>query len=354
MTQLTNLHEDLSTLTPEARYEAAVENYLKNLKYQGRSQKTLNNYAQRLDLFYRFWTGRYPEGAPGDPSYSDVEAWRDDMVDNGLAASTVAQYLAEVRYFFQAMSDPELEEARVYTKNPVAKRLVPKVPAKPYKELLTPEQIAALFVNRRAPKARQEFWPRNYAMVILLLTTGIRNAELLDLTPADLEWDEAEDWGLLTVRHGKGNKYRVVDLPKIAWLAVQLYLKSGIRPADAGEHDPLFGTTTEHAPLPQPQKAPWHKGCTTWLSEVVERHVRAVTGVDGITSHDLRHVFSRLALTGGVSMELLQGELGHASMSTTQRYSGLLTAKRQMKAAGWVFAQRDREEKALEQMILMA
>lgn len=58
-------------------------------------------------------------------------------------------------------------------------------------------------------------------MVILLLITGIRNGELLDPAPSDIEWSEEDGCGLLTVRHGKSDKFRAADLPKIAWLAVQ-------------------------------------------------------------------------------------------------------------------------------------
>ena len=154
---------------------------------------------------------------------------------------------------------------------------------------------------------------------------------------------ELEEAGELTVNHGKGDKFRVVDFPPFAQAAVLLYLQSGLRPAALPSSAPLFGTTAEHkAACGSTDCGEWHKGSDVWLSECVRRHVLAVTGVDNVRTHDLRHVGARLWLNGGASMEHLQSELGHSSMSTTQIYSGRLQARRGRNAAKEILEDMDK------------
>lgn len=98
-------------------------------------------------------------------------------------------------------------------------------------------------------------------------------------------------------------------------IALRHYLASGIRPDDLPDTAPLFDTL---------RSGEWKAGTKQWLSELVERHVRSVTGVPDIRSHDLRHVGSRLDLNSGMPENELQAKLGHASPITTQRYSGRL------------------------------
>ena len=75
------------------------------------------------------------------------------------------------------------------------------------------------------------------------------------------------------------------------------------------------------------------------------RFVQGVTGVDNVRTHDLRHVGARLYLNAGASMEFLQSELGHSSMSTTQIYSGRLQARRGRNSASEILANMEREAK---------
>ena len=152
------------------------------------------------------------------------------------------------------------------------------------------------------------------------------------MTPADIDLEDAA----LRVEHGKGDKFRVVDLPDIAVIALRHYLASGIRPDDLPDTAPVFGTL---------RSGEWKAGTKQWLSELVERHVRSVTGVPDIRSHDLRHVGSRLDLNSGMPENELQAKLGHASPITTQRYSGRLMDRSGRKSAKKVFAERDLQAK---------
>lgn len=327
------------------KYQTATKIYLSNLQSTGVSATTITNYQRRLTAFYRFWSSSSPTT---DPTTTDFRNWRDAMIEDGLKTTSIKQYLSELRYFYDFCCDEELGEEKIYSRNPVLKRIIPKVKAKPYEELLNPSQVASLFVNQCRSHRRGDLWPRNYAIVVLLLTTGIRNSELLNLDLADCHFD----YGEIIIRNGKGDKYRVIDFPDIAQSAIKLYLSSAIRPQTAKESEPLFGTTAEQKKGGKAKGGSWHRGTSQWLSSVVERHVAAVTGIHNIRTHDLRHICARIDLTSGVGMALLQGKLGHSNPNTTQIYSGRLTASRQMTDTSSVLKERDKQAEYNEQLLI--
>lgn len=123
--------------------------------------------------------------------------------------------------------------------------------------------------------------------MILLLTTDLRNNELLHLTPAALRWSDNQ----IFVSCGKSGSVRRVAFPELAQSAVRLYLSSGIRPQDLPDTAPLFGTTSKKGVFGTRERdGAWTVGSAEWLSALVMRHVKAVTGVSGVRCEDLRHI----------------------------------------------------------------
>ena len=329
------------------KYYEAVEDFLDNLRNVGASVKTIRNYSSRLHLFGSYFQ---ENGKTEDPTYNDVKSWRNQLNDNGLKPTTVRQYLIELRSFFDYATDEALEDNRWYVKNPVSKRLLPDTKSKqPYEHILSDEDLLKLWDNHCPGNGKKTYWPRNYAIVILLLTTEIRNNELLELTPSDLDWEYSE----IIVRHGKGDKYRVVDFPLIAQTAVALYLKSGIRPQTASDDECLFGTFAEQSFQGRGNGENWHKGTSQWLSSLVERHIKMITGVEDIRTHALRHAGARLDLNCGMRAEALQAKLGHESLTTTRIYSGRLLPSRRRTTAAEVLAERDRQAEINQQMLAL-
>lgn len=298
------------------RFHKAVDNYLSDVKYTGKSVSTVGNYKRRLKYFEDFWAQGCPQGPP---VRADVRAWRDFMLDKGTSAKTVRQYLIELGAFFNFCVDEG-----IYEENPINSKLYPSVRAenqRPYEHILESTDIAKLFANE--PQGIR-YWPRNYAIITLLLDGKIRNGELLDLRLSDIDFD----YGEVVIRRGKGGKYRVVSLHDISLTAILLYLHSGIRPSGLTPDDFLFGTTSAHALGTNDRKCDWHKGSSVWLSELVERHVAKITGKSGFRTHSLRHNGTMLELNNGTSLERLQSELGHSSVTTTEIYAGKLGSKR--------------------------
>lgn len=331
------------------KYLDASDFYLRSLEESGATAKTINHYASIIEAFRQFWEDRLTQThiVQGDPGVSDIIAWKGEMAHKGLTLNTIRQYISALDRLFEFTSDPELGEYRFYESNPVAKRLIPNIKkesARPYDMILTGEEVAMLWDSTPAKIERtSHFWARNYAVVVLLLSTGLRNTELLTLRPRDISWEYEE----IAVEHGKGNKFRMVDFPLIAQTAVKMYLESGLRPAHLTDDDYLFGTQNGKV---RSGKAPfdpnsWECGSRQWLSGIVERHVQAVTGVSGVKSHDLRHIAARLDLNNGMTIEELQSKLGHSNMKTTQIYSGRILARRKRMADISAYTERDTQAK---------
>lgn len=313
------------------KYEQATAAFLRNMENTGATKTTVFTYASRLNLFYEYMinNGFSSKG----PCYTAVLGWRDDLLSH-TCFSTVYQYLLVLSRFFSWASDENNPE-RQYEANPVSKTLFPskkKIAPRPYGSLLTDEQVMLLCRNNSSLSYNgPHYWERNYAIVVLIITTALRNCEILDLRGSDLDFDNE----VITVRNGKGDKFREVDFPLLAQTAIKLYLQSDQHPALA-DNDYLFGnygnpTSSDSSPRE------WKKGHRNWLSVVIRQHVYRVTGVQNITSHDLRHVSARLDLNSGMRIEELQAKLGHESPSTTQIYSGKLMTKKHRNSAKQVF-----------------
>ena len=311
------------------KFDQCVRDYINDLTHTGKSEKTIKNYQKRLGYFREFWAALNPAS---EPSTSDIRAWRDSMLDNGTAASTVRQYMVELKTFFEFATEDLGDGERYFQRNPVSKRLFPSnkgESSKPYEHMLDADDIKKLWENRRKGLCNREYWARNYAIITLLLDGKIRNAELLDLKLSDVHFATEDDpYNYVTIVKGKGNKYREVDLNDISASALLLYLKSGVRPKNLSDDDYLFGTTSEKGTGGNVYGTEWHRGTGSWLSALVERHVRDVTGKFGFRSHSMRHNGAMLDLNTGARLEEIQSELGHASMSTTQIYAGKLMARR--------------------------
>ena len=333
------------------KYDAAVDEYIRRILMNNLSPRTVDNYKKVLWQFGDFLR----KDDSFDDMFDAVESWRDRLSENGAKPSTIRQYLTTLKIFFDRASRRSFPKAIRFAENPVDDDMFPKAVKRPYEEILTDDQVSMLF----CPDAPPHFtmWPRNYAALCLLLNEKIRNAELLDLRLSDLDFIHHE----LTVQSGKGRKFRIVDMTELTEQAIAQYLDSGLRPAYLSDDDYLFGTTAAHekgAVNTRSGAEKWHRGTCAWLSSMIERTVKAITGTENVRSHDLRHIGARICLNAGQSLEELQGQLGHASVTTTELYASRLLQRRRRDSAKAVLASRDAAAQELkkknepEQMII--
>ena len=327
------------------RYNELREMYLRKAKLNNLTEATQENYATVTRIFGDFLRGAEEEkqknkASPDEVGFEDVQAWIDRLAEQGAKPSTVKQYLVALGQFFTFCTKPYIPEHLRYKTSPVSPDFYPKVVPEQVPEILPDEAVAKLWEYKRNYPASEAQFARNYAIVVLILSTGLRNKEVLDLTLSDVDFHYRE----ISVRSGKGRKARVVDAPDICLAAIENYLNSGARPNNLPDNAPLFGTTAAHEKgnvnARQGCEA-WHRGSTNWLSQMIERHVFNQTGIHGVRSHDLRHLFARVSLNATGNLAELQGAMGHTNPNVTERYSGRLMQRRRRESAEMVLAARD-------------
>ena len=171
--------------SPAENLEAASAAWLRDLEAQGRLSRTVEAYASTLADFTSFFCA--DEDKSDIPSYAEVLIWRGNLESRGCKERTIAQYLRQLRAFFDWAC-----EHGWYQANPVLKRLIPSVSDLPPAEYVALHdwQLQRLYTFNRPQNAKATTYPRNYAIVIMLLTTDLRNGDLLHLTPADLHWSD--------------------------------------------------------------------------------------------------------------------------------------------------------------------
>jgi integrase/recombinase XerC len=284
----------------EPALAAAVDDWHRWLAGERRaSAHTIDAYGRDLASFLAF-LGGHLGGRPGlddlgSLAASDFRGYLAELHSRGLAKSSIARALASVRGFFRFL------HRRGLVQNPaVAAVRTPKL-AKLLPKALTERD--ALDLVDTAAKTDGPTWLalRDQALLLLLYGCGLRIGEALSLRRSDLPVGD-----VLRVT-GKGNKQRVVPVLAIVREALRQYLDACPHLLAAG--DPLFVGARGGALNPG----------------VVQRQVRRLRTTLGLpetaTPHALRHSFATHLLAAGGDLRTIQELLGHASLSTTQRYT---------------------------------
>lgn len=274
-----------------ATHRAAWLTWLATEKRYG--DNTLDAYARDLDDFSSFAATAPSPGAIIDRQL--FRGWLASMAARQLARTTIARRVSSLRSFYRfcgrqnLLDVPDLSWLR-------APRPAPSVP----KSLSADDAkalLAAIFRRRGADWTKQ----RDFAVLMLLYGAGLRISEALGLRRADAP---LESW--LTII-GKGNKTRDVPVLPAAAEAVARYLE--VCPFDGGGAAALF-VSSRGAPLGP-------RAVQRLLEDLrVELDLPA-----HVTPHALRHAFATHLLGNGGDLRAIQELLGHASLSTTQRYT---------------------------------
>lgn len=197
--------------------------------------------------------------------------------------------------------------------NPMAAVEKPRVPKSRPKAIVGDDSVERLIVA--ASKGRQgarDPWPeRDFAVIVTLLTCGLRLSELLDLTMRSIDGPAGDR--VIGVR-GKGNKERTVPLEPEVEEVIGSYIESRLRrfPGRIDPQDALFVANSGEA---------MKRGALQYLVDQLYREAGIRTKVPaGALVHALRHTFATSLARNGASGTELQRLLGHESLATTQRY----------------------------------
>jgi site-specific recombinase XerD len=167
-------------------------------------------------------------------------------------------------------------------------------------EILSPEEVRGLI---RACSAKAPTGIRNRALIALIYRSGLRLGEALALLPKDIDIDA----GAVAVLHGKGDRRRTVGIDPGALALVEAWLAARKR-LEIPRRRPIFCTLAGEG-----------------LDDSYVRHLMprlaAKAGIDKrVHAHGLRHTHAAELAAERLPMNLVQAQLGHASLATTDRY----------------------------------
>ena len=173
-------------------------------------------------------------------------------------------------------------------------------------EFLTEEEAEAIL---RVPDRRTLQGKRDYGILILLLTTGLRKAEICNLKIGDLK--TYRNQAVIDVI-GKGKKFRRIPLKNGTLLSLQEYLKA-MKNGTNPEH-PMFYTLAKHGPYERRCLTPKAVDClirSTAKKAMIRKRIHP---------HVIRHTFATTLLDKGADLKTVQVLMGHAHIRTTELY----------------------------------
>jgi integrase/recombinase XerC len=275
----------------------SIAQYLAELRRRGASPHTLRNYGSDLEQFASYFE------APGvaTPAFEQLDLallreWLGGLYDRKPAVVTVRRKLAAVRAAFKFA----MQEGAI-AKNPATRLRTPKVKQR-LPDVMSAEKtnnlLDAVDSGNVVEMPDKE---RDVALLELMYGCGIRVSELVGINLEDIDMRS----GWLRVR-GKGNKERQVPVAGRALEAAKVYLEK--RQAQASKRA-LF-LNSRGGRLGDRQ-----------VRRLVKLYAVLVAGDSSLHPHSFRHAYATHLLSDGADLRSIQELLGHARLSTTQKYT---------------------------------
>jgi site-specific recombinase XerD len=273
--------------TTTLSFDDAAAQYREYLQhYRNFSPLTLRAYGADLRMFRAFLMQRLGYV----PALNDIT--RELVIQFGVSRKGAAPLTLRRKYSCLSSFFGFLQDLGHVNGNPAHRLPLPKV-AQPVPVVLSEEMVQQLLAAATKP------WSR--ALVVLLLSTGIRRSEAVGITLDDLDLELCQ-----VLVKGKGNKQRVVPLTEMVVQAIQDYLPHRTK------------TSSRYLFVSAWQGHQLHGRVVNAMLRTVLR--RAGLLDQGITPHKLRHTFATHLIRNGVDIRTVQELLGHSDIQTTARY----------------------------------
>jgi integrase/recombinase XerC len=288
--------------------EALVQRFLEHLAYErSLSPHTVRAYRGDLERFLEFLIGYLGKSrqalTPREVETLAVRSFLAHLSRQGLDRKSQGRALAALRSLFRfACREGSLQA------NPAAAVRTPKAGTKLPRHLRPGEIEAVLEAPAKSSDGKEPLRLRDTAFLELLYATGLRVGELVSL-----DWGDIDLSGRVLRVAGKGGKERMVPFGQPAAHALRQWLAAWeeVREAEYGAAEPVFlnfrgGRLSDRS-----------------IRRLLDRHAAAAGVPPGVHPHTLRHTFATHLLEGGADLRAIQELLGHASLSTTQKYTHL-------------------------------
>jgi len=290
----------------KVRFFDLINSFIDDLRsLKGYSDHTAKNYRIDLEQFLSFLVEKQDlsgkeETAPELKSV-DFLVIREYLgrLYGRYSRTSIARKLSTIRSFFYF-----LEQKGLVKGNPAADISTPK------QEKYIPNHLPVdeMFRLLDVPDKEKPLGLRDLAILETLYSCGIRVSELSGLNVSSIDFEQR----LVRVM-GKGNKERIVPIGRKALQAVNEYIEL------TGSMRKKCGKNVENTPL----FLNYRGGRLTARSieRMVTKYVKRSSLMTEVTPHSLRHTFATHLLDGGADLRSVQELLGHASLSTTQKYT---------------------------------
>ncbi len=280
--------------------ELQIGRFLEELARRQVSPHTLEAYGADLRQFLEYFTPPQSEPPPlAQLQVLEIREWLANLYSRAsgapLTTVSIRRKLAAVRSLFRFLSREGL-----IPMNPARLVRTPKAP-KSLPDVMTAEQVNGLIDTVAADKFERAYPARDRAIFEFLYGCGIRVSELVGLNLEDI--DRAERW--IRVR-GKGKKERQVPFASKAADALDAYL--AVRHVVPQERALFLNFRGQRLT---------RRG----LGGIVKLYGILVNGDSSIHPHSFRHAYATHLLADGADLRAIQELLGHARLSTTQKYT---------------------------------
>lgn len=266
------------------------------------SPNTVRTYRASL----RQWFKYLADNDASNPTPDTVRAYRQHLKDTGKKPTTIQNYIIAVKQFFKWTEDEQLYPN-------IAKHIKgAKISHEHKKDYLTSQQAKKVLETIPQDTLKGK---RDYAMLALMLTMGLRTIEVSRANVGDIR---TQGDAVVLYVQGKGHvdKDALVRMPNHVETAVRTYLK--VRKA-SDPQSPLFASTSH-------QNA-GQRMTTRSISGIVKSSFIAA-GYDSprLTAHSTRHTSATLSLLNGATLQETQQLLRHVNLQTTEIYAHNLNA----------------------------
>lgn len=265
-----------------------LNKFIENLKAQQRSQFTIVAYKKDLEQFVGYLTSREKTNIR-EVKKEDIEGFVNKLLAEKYTKKSASRKLNSIRTFFRFLKTQE-----VIQQNPALEVTHPKYSQSP------PRILSKLEYRALRDFAKEDL--RTYAIIELLLQTGVRIGELANIKAGDIKED-----GLMVGQ-------RSIPLNKAVRKAINDYLKVRYQTQD----DHLFVTKTGRPLLIRN------------IRTIIDRCFKEV-GIQDAKVQDLRHTFIAYQLKSGVSISYIAKIVGHKRLSSTERYLQLVKEEAEKK-----------------------
>ncbi len=287
-----------------------IERFIQYLQFErNASSHTLRNYRSDLEQFRDFVKRASPQAPPAIQSVDalQIRAFLAELFDRQRKKTSAARKLAALRAFFKFLC-----REGALAVNPASVISTPKKP-KLLPRIMTEEETND-FLDQVARESESGglALARDRAILELLYASGLRVSELVGLDVRDINLGD----GSLTAL-GKGRKERMVPFGSKAKNALSNYLpvrEKILKQAKAAGSALFLSLRGERL-------------TTRSVHRIVRNYVRSFGPNVRVSPHSLRHAFASHLLAEGADLRAIQEMLGHASLSTTQKYTQVSIGK---------------------------